>query len=425
MSKPVRTKKRKQSQLKIVLDSNAIHNSSASYLLTHEVYQLVRDSANYSDLAVTWYLPDIVRHERQFQMQKQGLALIQHVQKLETLLGHNLNITQEIIVQRVQEAIDRQITELGISLLAVDSNKVDWEGIMLDAVYRRPPFSTGESEKGFRDALICQVFAQLVSTSAATPSVCRIALVTADNLLAEAARAQTTGRLNVRIVPTIEELKGLINTLVSEVSEQYVEEIKAEASTYFFQREGKDSLYYKEDVWQKLVHEFNDQLYSLPEGANEREHEKTSIGKPRFVRKERQRVFWVNQITVLVKAYKRDQIDLSSPLLGGGSVAKAGEAPAFFVPPGIGPQRPYQFVIPDKLAGPYWQVPGKIESESLVSGASALATTSLQAYMPTKRLVKSGKITFEITWSVTVSATKGLFSRPRIESLEHVETVWE
>lgn len=84
-------------ELKVVLDSSAIYTSSAYYLLAHDVYDLIQVTTHHADLKVSWYLPDIVRHERQYQILRQSLELLPSLQKLERLLGHNLNITEQII----------------------------------------------------------------------------------------------------------------------------------------------------------------------------------------------------------------------------------------------------------------------------------------------------------------------------------------
>ena len=49
---------------------------------------------------------------------------------------------------------------------------------------------------------------------------------------------------------------------------------------------------------------------------------------------------------------------------------------------------------------------------------------SITASPMTKSLMKKGRSTFEITWSVAVT-TAGKFSSPRIESIEYIETLWE
>jgi hypothetical protein len=419
------TRKTKPLELKVVLDSNAIYNSSESYLLSHEVYDLICESARHSDLVITWYLPETVRHERQYQMQGRGRDLVPPIQKLERLLGHNLNITEEIISQRIQEGIDRQIADLKIQTLPVDSSKVDWNRIMLDAVYRHPPFASGEKEKGFRDALICEAFAQLVSLSPTTARVCRITLVTGDDLLSEAVKAQTSGRSNVSILRTLEDLKGLINTLVSGVDEEFVADIKPKALSYFFERDNENSLVYKENLWERIVEMYPTEFASLPEGADEREIEKVLIGAPSFKRKERQRVFWVNQIVAQMKAYKRDPVDWVSLLPGGATTVKPRVMSNWSSVPIDVSKLPNLSRILGKPASDLWPALSPIQSEALDPNAGLLGSPSPWGAPPTKRLFKSGQVIFEITWSVSVSIKKGSFSKPTIESVEHIETAWE
>ncbi len=135
----------------------------------------------------------------------QSLQLLPSINKLERLLGHNLNITQHIIEQRVNEAVESQIEELNINILSLDTARVDWNNMMLSAAYRKPPFSQGEKEKGFRDALLAEAFVQLIADSPVTPKICRIALVTNDTLLSDAISEGTKGQSNVRILTSLEE----------------------------------------------------------------------------------------------------------------------------------------------------------------------------------------------------------------------------
>ena len=83
---------------------------------------------------------------------------------------------------------------------------------MTDAAFRRPPFSAGENEKGFRDALVAEAARQLIASSPSAASECRIVVVTADELLAKAITIAARNRDNVMVLPSIAELKGFIAT---------------------------------------------------------------------------------------------------------------------------------------------------------------------------------------------------------------------
>jgi hypothetical protein len=163
---PAREKARrlKRPELRVLFDSSALFSDSETYLLNSETEDVIRQNSNHADLTITWYLPDVVRHEREYQMETRALRLLPSIQKLEQLLGHQLNINEPILRQLVKEKIEAQLKELGLKVLPVDSTKVDLMKLMLDSCYRRPPFSQGENEKGFRDSLIVESFLGLVSS---------------------------------------------------------------------------------------------------------------------------------------------------------------------------------------------------------------------------------------------------------------------
>jgi hypothetical protein len=147
-------------ELNIVLDTNALYNGSANYFLKREVADLVK-SQSAPDLTLKWIVPEIVRHERQFQMTGRALGMLPTIERLERLLGHNLNITKDILEVRVREAVDKQVADFGLLVCPLDVPNVDWQRLMMDAAYRKPPFQPGETEKGFRDAVILETFVEV------------------------------------------------------------------------------------------------------------------------------------------------------------------------------------------------------------------------------------------------------------------------
>jgi len=112
--------------------------------------------------------------------------------------------------------------------------------IMSDAAFREPPFSPGKSEKGFRDALIVEAAGQLIGSS---PPNCRIAVVSSDKLMTEALVKKSIAAQNVHLLSSIEELKGLINTLVSNVDEAFIEQMKAVAASFFYEPGDRESCF--------------------------------------------------------------------------------------------------------------------------------------------------------------------------------------
>ncbi len=98
---------------------------------------------------------------------------------------------------------------LGLVELALDYGKVDWDRVLLDAAYRRPPFDSGDKEKGFRDALLVETFLQLVEDSPKSLQTCRVVLVSKDIMVKRAVELRSSGLANVSILEDIEGLRAL------------------------------------------------------------------------------------------------------------------------------------------------------------------------------------------------------------------------
>jgi hypothetical protein len=386
-------------EVRVVLDTNAIYNQSESFLLRREVVGFIKLTEGHADLLLSWYLPEVVRHERQFQMTQRAMDLLPSIDKLERLLGQKLGITQQMVELRVNAAIEEQITTHKLNVLPLRPEAIDWHGVMRAAAYRRAPFSRTEKEKGFRDALIAETFLHLVNNSPLAAEVCRIVLVTSDDLLSEAVRARTKDRTNVRVLPSLEDLKGLIETLVSEVGEEVIEELKGRAEKYFYEIDNPDSLYKKEHILERVHEKFNEAFADPPKGADSTEIVTVSLASPRFAKKEGQRIHWVTRLTVQMHAYEDVEIPSAiTPSLRGRIVW--GSRPLRLQGAGLPGREP-----PSAASG-------------FRFGAAEQSTARARAY------VMSGVIEIDVTWSASMTADCRSFSSPNIDVIEHVATKW-
>jgi hypothetical protein len=143
-------------ELRVVLETSTNYQAESGELMRREVIELIRASSGHADLDITWYLPEAVRNEREYQLRQLALKAFPSVQKLERILAQQSGINEQLIVERIAERIDQQATDLHLQILAVRITEADWAKIMTDAAFRRPPFSAGENEKGFRDALVVE-----------------------------------------------------------------------------------------------------------------------------------------------------------------------------------------------------------------------------------------------------------------------------
>src|ERR1039458_4569483 len=137
------TKKRRaprNSELRVVFDTNALYVSptslgSASDLVRQEIVDLIA-SAKYPDLNILWYLPEVVRHERQYQMQSEALKLRSPINRIERLLGHNLALTDESLLNHGEGKINETERALGLHELKLDHSKVDWNAVIHASSYK-------------------------------------------------------------------------------------------------------------------------------------------------------------------------------------------------------------------------------------------------------------------------------------------------
>jgi hypothetical protein len=404
-------------ELRVVFDTNALYVTptsigSASDLVRQEIADPVSEP-KYPDLDILWYLPEVVRHERQYQMQQEALRLRTAINKIERLLGHNLALTNQVLLDHVHAKIDSKEQELGLGEIKLDHGSVDWSGLIQAAIYRQPPFQAGEKEKGFRDALVVEAFLQLVAESPRSPRVCRVVLVTSDSLLAEAVKRRLSNCPNVGILGSIQELKGLINTIVSNVGEDFIAQLSPKASQMFFiSSDAKDTLYFKEDIGNKLQEKFKVQLNSRPDETEFRKDGAWYIYGPNFSRKEGRRIYWTTRIGIETEAgvfAKEPEPNLYTqallPLLSEGLV-KPGELAA----PLLGLRRSayeyYEVSPPYRLSGSWTSV------------------GELMGSVGKRVITHQGKDRYEVLWSTEVTQAKAL-RKSAIHDILHVELSWQ
>ena len=390
-------KRKKKPELKVVFDTNVIYSGTASYLINIEAAEIIKNNLSHHDLNIVWHLPETVVKEREFQMIKKGIELLEPVNKLETLLGHNLNITEEIIEERVKSVIAKQLEDNSLSISKLHIESIDWYSLINCSLKRIPPFEDNKSEKGFRDSLILESFDQLVKESPKTPSSCRIAFVCNDKKLMDAVKERTKDSNNIRYLTDLTSLKGLINILVSEIEEKLINDIADKATELFFIPKNHDTIYYKENIRTILEEKYKEELTKLPDTTASAVNEGTwYISKVNFIKKEKQRIWWSSPVNVTLKAFKReyrrisDFEDTNSPTTGIGLINSL-----------------------SGLTTPSWETYQGMNNPM----RDILNRPRLVEYM-------EGKSKYEIIWSVTYTANKK-FLNPKIEEINFLGNEWE
>ncbi|WP_295624103.1 PIN domain-containing protein [uncultured Nitrosomonas sp.] len=383
-------------RLVVFFDTNALYTQVASDLVRAEIRNLITQNSNHVDLDISWYLPEIVVNERRYQMMSRAQDLLPNLQKMEKLLGLTFGIGDGTLELHVGKAIDDTIRQLSFNVAKLDANKVDWGDVISRATLRYPPFERGDKEKGFRDSVIANTFAQFHENSPSTPTVCRLAIVTNDELLAEYINLLTAGSKNVRILKGTDELESLINTLVSSVSEEYAAELTKKATKLFFVKDEEKSLYYKDNIAEKIKLKYAEVLKDTILKDHLRRSGTWWITQTIFVKKVRQRIHWVSVIEPEFEIYHIENKSQDSAFTS--SLSKlAGMEPA---------------------TAKYWSLvnEGIIQAKPQVIKQGLLGTT----FADTEIIVDhKGRDRFEVQWSANITPSKNL-TKPTIDEIKYM-----
>jgi hypothetical protein len=382
--------KKKKPELKIVFDTNVIFSGTASYLVNKNTADFITENSDFTDLKTSWHLPDIVIKERIFQMTNKGNELLLSVNKLEKLLGHNLNITEDIIIDRVGSAIENQLTKHSLNRIDLNIDNINWDRIITNSVNRIAPFENSQKEKGFRDALILEALEQLVINSPKTPKICRIAFICDDTLLNEAAKERLKDYTNIRFLSNLTSLKGLINVLVSEIEESIINQISQTASDMFFIPQDEKTIYYKENIRERIKELYSVELHAFPDKFSTKIELGTWYITPvNFIKKVKQRIWLSSQIEVDMTSYKTENRPIKKP-----SFMRIGQSSSI-ANVSIGNKYGLmQSTYPDEMI----DMPVSIEN-------------------------MKGKSIYDVIWSVTYGTNKKIIN-PKIERIDFIENEW-
>jgi hypothetical protein len=274
------------------------------------------------------------------------------------------------------------------------------------AAYRNPPFAAGEKEKGFRDALVAESFLQLLASSPKSPAPCRVVLVTSDVLLTQAVKGRIADSSNASVLANAEELKGLINTLVSNVKEDFIALIKPKAAKLFFvSSDDKETVFYREKIRERLSEKFKTELEKSPQGTMFRQNGTWFIIPPNFSKKVGRRVFRTSRIETEFEAGTLTTDDDARA----GQLAQLSDLLWPSPPQGVPAAKAltYANLVPMATG---------LESPHFINFSESTAT-----YTPPKRVVShKGRDIYEVLWSTEVAMSKEL-KKPVIESIAHVE----
>lgn len=285
--------KKTRPTLHVLFDSNSILADGFEHIVSEKAADAIRAHSRHGDLNVVWLLPEVVSMEREYQMRNAFRHVLKPTQQAERLLGENWDVSQARIHAAIESRIQAQLTDLGLRVMPCDPGRVDWPALTRRSAFRLAPFQHGETEKGFRDAILCETFYQLVDSLSGKATA---VLVSKDGLVGTAVNERISG---ARIVADIEALCDEINLRVSNVDASTATQLEAMASMLLFDFDQPDapSLLRRHKVPERIWEQFGDQIKAPAKDLNW-QMETPTLSHSRLVKKEGSRVFFATTYTV-------------------------------------------------------------------------------------------------------------------------------
>lgn len=383
--------KKSKPKLIVFFDTNALFTQVSSDLVRNEIRSFIQENSNHLDLEICWFLPEVVIKERRFQMLERARDLLPNLQKMERLLGHTFSIGEDTLELHVDKAIENSTKQLNINIARLNADKVDWSDLIERSTSRQPPFERGDKEKGFRDAIIANIFSQTHDTSPSTPSVCLLAIITSDERLIEYISELKPNTKNIRTLKSLEELESLVNTLTSNISEDFAKELGRKAEKLFFLKDDEKSIYYKDNIAERINSRFSETLNNPIIPGHLRKFNTWWITAPIFVKKNRQRIHWISVVEPEFEIYHYE------PSPTGSSERNSTFGLSGSIPP-----------------------PTKARQLGLLGGLESLLGSS----PGTQIIDHKGRERFEVHWSASVTQSKTL-TKPTIDEIKYLGNTLE
>lgn len=266
---------RQQLSFTIVPDSNVLYPKEQTRLVGETFLSALSECAEHAKLRLL--IPEVVRGERLFRLVRLAKASLENAKKnfdnLKTVSDSVMPPLPTIATLRteIEKRFDKWVAEIGAEIVPTPCEQIDWSRVVTDAVWRQPPFSDGENtEKGFRDCLILETLAGLITPEAAE----QVIFISGDQLLRETAIA----RFDSRAFAAYESMEAfhsfltVTRTRMEEARKQFVQSVIQSAPATFYSADNPRCVYTFYRIYQRIM-QCNAELNHLhrPTPSNEEE----------------------------------------------------------------------------------------------------------------------------------------------------------
>ena len=290
-------------RLNVVFDTNALYTQRIDDPVNDAAAEVIKAHSKHVDVEITWSLPEMVVREREYQMLDEAKKYVVSLNKIERLLGTNWNVTPENLELQIQKSIQNRMHQLGLVMVPLNPAPVDWQRLTTDAARRVPPFEAGDTEKGFKDAIIIETFLQIMAAWLAEDIKNKAYLVTSDKVMTEALQKRLPPGNRVRIFADMSALSSEINILGSSVDETFAAELVADATTLFFDPASGDGFFNQAQIDDEIARLFPE-YFRAPKGSIV-VSKSTTVSNPVFVSKTSRKVAFTSRVTFEIEVRQR------------------------------------------------------------------------------------------------------------------------
>lgn len=245
----------------VVVDTNILWHKDKTFVVNPDFDSFWDSHSN--RFALTLAVPHVVRGELLFQQTMSALKSLGRAnQELEeaarvAAVPYRHRVTDTRIKKDVERRLARWLKRRKAQVLTVPFTSIMWSEFAEAAIWRRGPFTpdpkTPEAEKGFRDALILETVAELVS---APPADCQVAFLCNDNLL----RGLTDQRLATSTCfssfESIADFTSYLRLSQEKLTQAFVRAIRSRARAKFFTKDDPSCLYTSERIVDTIRRDF-------------------------------------------------------------------------------------------------------------------------------------------------------------------------
>jgi hypothetical protein len=255
----------------VVADTNALFSKDPTQIVGEGFTALWAECLKLAKLRLA--LPEVVRGERLYQIlcvaQRSRESAERNIETIAKVSASEAMRLPEIIEirQAVENRFDEWAKSMGVAVVPVPCNQINWQRVVNDAIWRvspfTPPSGDKDTEKGFRDCLIVETLNELIRSNTGE----QVVFITKDRLLRDA----TIARFEPGVFAAYEDLGGFLSYLkltheqAEKARNELIQRIIQKAPGVFYAADNPQCVYTKFSIGSRIIQEFSAQLNVLPQ----------------------------------------------------------------------------------------------------------------------------------------------------------------